>query len=170
MKIAIDEEICKKLGMTLPEVLAVVLVKTGTDIGELFKELQQKQVIIAQNTLMGKTLLVTQRWDDVVSNIVNAYINLSLKKRNIYNTTHTLELFKLMEIKKKATIKEIKNNPYGNSFYKYLETNNSHFKKIVDSKNEEDIITSYYIYISKFQNLYYKTLHNGYIFNEYDGN
>ena len=24
--------------------------------------------------------------------------------------------------------------------------------------------------ISKFQNLYYKTLHNGYIFNEYDGN
>ena len=61
MKIAIDEEMCKKLGMTLPEVLAVVLVKTGTDIGKLFKELQQKQILVAQNTLMGKTLLVTQR-------------------------------------------------------------------------------------------------------------
>ena len=70
MKLAIDEEVCKKMGMTLPEVLAVVLVKTGVDVGELFKELQQKQVLIAQNTLMGKTIMVTQRWDDVVSNIL----------------------------------------------------------------------------------------------------
>lgn len=124
-----------------------------------------KTVLSIVNTHFGEKVT-----DDVVSNIVNAYINLSLKKRNIYNTTHTVELFKLMEIKKKATISAIKKNPYGNSFYRYLKTNNSHFKKIVDSNNEEDIITSYYIYISKFQNLYYKTLHNGYIFNEYDGN
>ena len=42
MKLAIDEEVCKKMGMSLPEVLAVVLVKTGVDVSELFKELQQK--------------------------------------------------------------------------------------------------------------------------------
>lgn len=70
MKLTIDEEMCKKRGMTLPEVLAVVLVKTGVDVGELFKELQQKQVLVAQTTLIGKTIMVTQRWDDVVSNIL----------------------------------------------------------------------------------------------------
>lgn len=70
MKLAIDEDVCKKMGMTLPEVLAVVLIKTGADIGELFKELQQKQVLVTQNTLMGETIMVTQRWDDVVSDIL----------------------------------------------------------------------------------------------------
>lgn len=70
MKIVIDEEVCKKVGLALPEVLAVVLVKTGVDIGELFKELQQKQVLVTQNTLMGKTIMVTQRWDDAVSDIL----------------------------------------------------------------------------------------------------
>lgn len=70
MKLTIDEDVCKKMGMTLPEVLAVVLVKTGVDVGELFKALQEKQVLIAQNTLLGKTLMVTQRWDDVCSNIL----------------------------------------------------------------------------------------------------
>lgn len=70
MKLVIDEDICKKMKMTLPEVLAVALVKTDVDIGELFKELQEKQVLIAQDTLMGKTIMVTQRWDDIVSDIL----------------------------------------------------------------------------------------------------
>lgn len=70
MKLAIDEDVCKKMGMTLPEVLAIVLIKTGADIGELFKELQQKQVLVTQNTLMGETIMVTQRWDDIVSDIL----------------------------------------------------------------------------------------------------
>ena len=70
MKFTIDEEICKKMGMTLPEVLAVILVKTGVDIGELFKELQQKQIVVTQTTLLGKVIMVTQRWDDIVSNIL----------------------------------------------------------------------------------------------------
>lgn len=70
MKITIDEKACKDLGMTLPEVLAVLLVKTGVDIGDLFLELQNKEVLIEQNSLLGKDLLVTPRWNDVCDNIL----------------------------------------------------------------------------------------------------
>lgn len=70
MKITIDEEVCRRLGTTLPEVLAITLIKTGVNIEELFQELKDKQVIVERNTLLGKSILVTQRWDDICSNVI----------------------------------------------------------------------------------------------------
>lgn len=70
MKLTIDEEVCRQHGMTLPEVLAVLLVKTGTNIQSLFEELHEKEVLVTQYTFLGEVLKVTQRWDDVCSNIL----------------------------------------------------------------------------------------------------
>lgn len=148
MKIAIDEEICKKLGMTLPEVLAVVLVKTGTDIGELFKELQQKQVIIAQNTLMGKTLLVTQRWDDVVSNILLSSDTSVPEEDRIERLASTLmQIFP--QGKKDGT------NTYWRGNIKDTKLKLKKFFKLYGSKySDEQIITATRKYVKSFNGNY----------------
>lgn len=70
MKIVIDDKVCKDLGMELPEVLAVLLVKTGVDIEELFNSLENKEVLVYDRSLFGNRYLVTQRWDDVCCNIL----------------------------------------------------------------------------------------------------
>jgi len=62
----IDEEQCKKQGLKLEEVLAILLVKTGVAIPDLFKELVKKEVFV----LFNNEWLVTQRWADVVANIL----------------------------------------------------------------------------------------------------
>lgn len=67
MKISIDEGICKKYGMTLSEVLGVLLVKTGASQA-IFHEMLEKQMVVVDG--MFNQPLVTQRWDDVVSNIL----------------------------------------------------------------------------------------------------
>ena len=46
MKFVIDEEICKKKGLELPQLLAVLLVKTGADISELFKDLEKNEILV----------------------------------------------------------------------------------------------------------------------------
>lgn len=70
MKIVIDEKVCKDLGMEFPEVLAVLLVKTGVDINKLFKDMLDKEFIVKRDTLFEEKLFVTQRWDDVCCNIL----------------------------------------------------------------------------------------------------
>lgn len=69
MKYVIDEKICRDLGMDLPSVLAVLLVKSGVDIHQLFDNLVKKQVLVKQDSLF-ESYMVTQRWDDVTSTIL----------------------------------------------------------------------------------------------------
>lgn len=69
MKYTIDEKICNNLGLDLPSVLAVILVKSGVNISKLFNDLVQKQVLVSGNSLFNE-YQVTQRWDDVVSTIL----------------------------------------------------------------------------------------------------
>lgn len=69
MKYVIDEKVCENSGMDMKSVLAVLLVKFSGNISELFGELLQKQVLVRDNGVDGN-YLVTQRWDDVVSNIL----------------------------------------------------------------------------------------------------
>ena len=70
MKITIDEELCKKAGLDLSSVLAVLLVKSCDDIPELLDSLKTKEVLVECNSIFGKSLAVTQRWDDAVSGII----------------------------------------------------------------------------------------------------
>lgn len=54
--------------MSLSEVLGVLLIKTGVSPQALLQELLEKQMIVEDGIF--NQLLVTQRWDDVVSNIL----------------------------------------------------------------------------------------------------
>ena len=67
MDININEEICKKYGLDVSEVLAVLLIKTCNDIPKLFSILEEKEIVV-RDLLQG--YMVTQRWDDVVSTIL----------------------------------------------------------------------------------------------------
>lgn len=67
MTISINEDICKKNGLSSEEVLAVLLVKSGVNIPELFQSLVDNTVLVKD---MFNNYLVTQRWDDVVSTIL----------------------------------------------------------------------------------------------------
>lgn len=65
MKITIDEDACKKVKLSLPEVLMITLVKTGVNIETLLKKMKEKQILVEEHTLLGTNLLVTQRWSDL---------------------------------------------------------------------------------------------------------
>lgn len=65
MKITIDEDACKKVKLSLPEVLMITLVKTGVNIETLLKQMKEKQILVEEHTLLGTDLLVTQRWSDL---------------------------------------------------------------------------------------------------------
>ena len=65
MKITIDENACKKVKLSLPEVLMITLVKTGVNIDTLLKQMKEKQILVEEHTLLGTNLLVTQRWSDL---------------------------------------------------------------------------------------------------------
>lgn len=65
MKITIDEDACKKMQLSLSEVLMITLIKTGVNIETLLKQMKEKQMLIEEHTLLGTNLLVTQRWSDL---------------------------------------------------------------------------------------------------------
>lgn len=68
MNYVINEDICKKKGMDLPSLLAVLLVKTGVNIAELFNDLVNKEVLVKD--MFSEGFLVTQRWDSTCSDIL----------------------------------------------------------------------------------------------------
>jgi hypothetical protein len=67
VKITINEKTCEENGLELDELLAILLVKTSTDIPRLFRSLEEKQVLVKD---MFGCYMVTQRWDDVASTIL----------------------------------------------------------------------------------------------------
>lgn len=148
MKFTIDEEICKKMGMTLPEVLAVILVKTGVDIGELFKELQQKQIVVTQTTLLGKVIMVTQRWDDAVSNILLSSDTAVPSEDRIEKLASTLmQIFP--QGKKEGT------NTYWRGNIKDTKLKLKKFFKLYGTKySDEQIITATRKYVESFNGNY----------------
>lgn len=69
MKITIDEEVCEKYGMTMSELLMILLVKLGVNILELGEQMASVEMIVPHDTINGK-YVVTQRWNDVAENII----------------------------------------------------------------------------------------------------
>ena len=68
MKYVIDEAVAQSFGLTLPEVLAIMLVKTGVNVQDVFKALKEKEAII-QVEIDGQ-YLTTQRWSDMCDNVL----------------------------------------------------------------------------------------------------
>ena len=69
MKITIDEDICKKYKITVSEVLMILLIKFETNILELGEQMMATEMIVPHDIIDGR-YLVTQRWNDVVENII----------------------------------------------------------------------------------------------------
>lgn len=67
MTITIDEEVCKNWGLTMPEVLAIVLVKTGADIPMLFANLEDKKALVKD---IFNKYLVTLGYDERVASVL----------------------------------------------------------------------------------------------------
>lgn len=67
MTITIDEEVCKNWGLTMPEVLAIVLVKTGADIPMLFANLEDKKALVKD---IFNKYLVTLGYDERIASVL----------------------------------------------------------------------------------------------------
>ena len=93
MTISINDKVCKENGITVAQLLALLLVKTGENIPKLLEELKSKEMIVEEQSLLEKTYTITQRWDNVCCNVILS----SDKDVPIY--THIEELAKaLMEL------------------------------------------------------------------------
>jgi hypothetical protein len=69
MKYVIDDAVAEKMGLSLPQVLALMLIKTGTDIRWVLSELMDKEAIVAIGTPPTRYML-TQRWSDLCDNVL----------------------------------------------------------------------------------------------------
>ena len=67
MTISINEDVCEKNNIQPEELLAILLVKTGVNIPELFKSLEDRRMLVKD---IFNNYLVTQRWDDVASTVL----------------------------------------------------------------------------------------------------
>lgn len=69
MKYVIDEAVAEKMGLTLPQVLALMLIKTGADVKWTLSELMDKEAIVAIGTPPVR-YMATQRYSDLCDNIL----------------------------------------------------------------------------------------------------
>ena len=67
MTVSINEEICKKNGLNISELFAILLIKTCEDLPKLFKSLEDRKIVVKD---MFEGYMITQRWDDVASSIL----------------------------------------------------------------------------------------------------
>ena len=67
MTVSINEEICKKNGLNISELFAILLIKTCEDLPKLFKSLEDRKIVVKD---MFDGYMITQRWDDVASSIL----------------------------------------------------------------------------------------------------
>lgn len=68
MIITINDDICKKYGLTFQEVLAILLIKCNTNIPELLNSLKDKKAIVVDGIF--SKYLVTQGYAELVDNIL----------------------------------------------------------------------------------------------------
>ena len=93
MTISINDKVCKENGITVAQILALLLVKTGENIPKLLEELKSKEMIVEEQSLLEKTYTITQRWDNVCCNVILS------SDKDVPIDTHIEELAKaLMEL------------------------------------------------------------------------
>lgn len=93
MTISINDKVCKKNGITVAQLLALLLVKTGENIPKLLEELKSKEMIVEEQSLLEKTYTITQCWDNVCCNVILS------SDKDVPIDTHIEELAKaLMEL------------------------------------------------------------------------
>lgn len=69
MRYIIDSAVAEKMGLTVPQVLALMLIKTGEDIKWVLSELLDKEAIVTVGTPPTR-YMITQRWSDLCDNVL----------------------------------------------------------------------------------------------------
>ena len=69
MKYVIDDAVAEKMGLSLPQVLLLMLIKTGQNTNEILQELLDKEAVVALDVYPVK-YMITQRWNDTCDNIL----------------------------------------------------------------------------------------------------
>ena len=68
MKYAIDEAVAEKMGLSLPQVLLLMFIKTGNNIEWVINELLDREAIVQVGT--PSKYMLTQRWSDLCDNVL----------------------------------------------------------------------------------------------------
>ena len=148
MKITIDEDACKKVKLSLPEVLMITLVKTGVNIETLLKQMKEKQILVEEHTLLGTNLLVTQRWSDLSDKaLLSADKSVPDNKRLENLAKSLMEVFPAG--KKEGTSQYWKGNLRDNTLRLA-----KFFKLYGDKYTDEQIINATQKYINSFNGNY----------------
>lgn len=144
MDININEEICKKYGLDVSEVLAVLLIKTCNDIPKLFSILEEKEIVV-KDILQG--YMITQKWDDTVATILLD----SDAKAPSYDRIENLAV-QLMEIFPKQ--KKVGTCHYFRGNKKDIILRLKKFFKLYGKYTDEQIITAAKKYVESFNGDY----------------
>lgn len=147
MKITIDEDICKQYGLEVAELLAILLVKTSTNIPRLFNNMEAKQYII-KDAFEG--YLVTQHWNDVSESIILDSEKVNIKDENKEIEDLALELMSIFPAQKKqGTCHYFRGNKKDISLRL-----KKFFKLYGDSYTKEQIIEAARKYVASFNGNY----------------
>lgn len=144
MNITINDGICEKYGLSLPELLLILALKQD-NIENIIGSLEAKGAIVND---MYEGYLITQRWDDVTSNILLDSDKDSQSPDRIANLAA-----KLMEIFPKE--KKLGTNHYFRGNVKDISLKLKKFFKLYGSKYSDDqIINAAKAYVSSFNGNY----------------
>lgn len=71
MQLTIKDNVCKKKGLSLEEVLCILLLRQKVNLSELVNEMLQKEILV-RDLFNDGHYLVTQRWSNVCDSILLA--------------------------------------------------------------------------------------------------
>lgn len=145
MNITINEDICKKNGLLVEELLAILLVKNSVDIPKLFKSLEDKEILV-KDVFNG--YLVTQRWNDVAETIILDSDKSSFTEDRIENLALKL-MAEFPAIKKQGTCHYFRGNKKDNSLKL-----KKFFKVYGNKYTDEQLVNAAKRYVSSFNGNY----------------
>lgn len=144
MNIAINDDICNKYGLSLPELLIILALKHD-NIENIIASLETKGAVVKD---VFEGYLITQRWDDVASNILLDSDVDSQSPDRISNLA-----VKLMEVFPKE--KKAGTNHYFRGNVKDISLKLKKFFKLYGNKySDEQIINAAKAYVSSFNGNY----------------
>lgn len=166
IRYVIDEEICEKYRLEIPELLVILLLSCDKTYDDVLDNLVKRGIIEEEKTLLGKDYKITLSWYDKVMNVL---ADSALKADNNININRIDELAeKLQEIypkgKKEGTNKYWRGNirdiklklkkffvKYGDKYSKY-----SNEEIIQATKSYVDSFNGDYIFMRTLQYFIFK--------------
>lgn len=147
MKITIDEEQCNKYDLNISYVLLALLLKNCDNIEDVILKALDKEIII-EDPSSGE-LLITQRWDDVISNILLDSENDNIESRNERIEGLACELMEIFPKGKKSGT-----NVYWRGNKKDITLRLKKFFKLYSNYTKEQILKAAKRYVSSFDGKY----------------